>query len=45
VDVVDKEDSFAPARSAGGVISEARGVGGGVADVEGACEIKGVIEK
>jgi hypothetical protein len=43
--VVDDEDSFAAARDAGGVISEARGACGGVVDVEGACEVEGVIEK
>jgi hypothetical protein len=45
MDVVDDEDSFATARGADGVISEARGAGGGVIDVEGACEVEGVIEK
>jgi hypothetical protein len=45
VDVVDDEDGFAAARGAGGVVSEARGASGGVIDVEGAREIKGVIEK
>jgi hypothetical protein len=45
VDVVDDEDSFAAAQGAGGFISEARGVGAGVVDVEGACEVEGVIEK
>jgi hypothetical protein len=45
VDVVDDEDGFAAARGAGGVVSEARGGGGGVIDVEGAREVKGVIEK
>jgi hypothetical protein len=44
VDVVDDKDGFATARGAGGVVSEARGAGG-VVDVEGACEVKGVIEK
>jgi hypothetical protein len=33
--VVDDEDGFATAR----------GVGGGVVDVEGTCEVEGVIEK
>jgi hypothetical protein len=45
VDVVDNEDGFAATRGAGGVISEARGVGGGVVDVEGAREVEGVIKK
>jgi hypothetical protein len=45
VDVVDDEDGFAAARGAGGVVFEAWGVGGGVIDVEGAREVKGVIEK
>jgi hypothetical protein len=45
VDVVDDEDGFATARGAGGVVSEARGAAGGVVDVEGAHEVKGVIEK
>jgi hypothetical protein len=46
VDVVDDEDGFAAARGAGGVISEAQGAGGGgVVDVEGAREVKGVVEK
>jgi hypothetical protein len=45
VDVVDDEDDFPAARGAGGVISEARGAGGGVVDVEGALEVEGVIEK
>jgi hypothetical protein len=45
VDVVDDEDGFAAAQGAGGVISEAWGVGGGVVDVEGAREVEGVIEK
>jgi hypothetical protein len=45
VDVVDDEDGFATARGAGSVISEARGAGGGVIDVEGAREVKGVIKK
>jgi hypothetical protein len=44
VDVVDEKDGFATARGSGGVISEARGAGG-VVDVEGAREVKGVIEK
>jgi hypothetical protein len=34
VDVVDDEDNFAAARGAGGVV-----------DVEGAREVKGVVEK
>jgi hypothetical protein len=45
VDVVDDEDGFAAARDTGGVVSEARGAGGGVIDVEGAHEVEGVIEK
>jgi hypothetical protein len=45
VDVVDDEDGFAAARGAGGVISEARGASGGAIDVEGTCEVKGVVEK
>jgi hypothetical protein len=45
VDVVDEEDGFAAARGANGVIFEARGAGGGVVDVEGACEVEGVIKK
>jgi hypothetical protein len=45
VDVVDDEDGFAAARGAGGVVSEAQGAGGGVVDVEGTCEVEGVIEK
>jgi hypothetical protein len=45
VDVVDDEDGFAAARGASGVVSEARGAGSGVIDVEGAREVKGVIEK
>jgi hypothetical protein len=45
VDVVVDEDGFAAARGAGGVVSEARGVGGGVINVEGAREVEGVIEK
>jgi hypothetical protein len=36
---------FAAAWGAGGVISEARGAGGGVIDVEGTREVEGVIEK
>jgi hypothetical protein len=43
--VVNDEDSFAAARGAGGVTFEARGVGGGVIDVEGAREVEGVIKK
>jgi hypothetical protein len=35
VDVVDDEDGF----------TAARGAGGGVVDVEGACEVEGVVEK
>jgi hypothetical protein len=45
VDVVDDEDGFAAAQGVGGVISEAWGAAGGVVDVEGACEVEGVIEK
>jgi hypothetical protein len=45
VDVFDDEDGFAAAWGAGGVISEARGGGGGVVDVEGAREVEGVIKK
>jgi hypothetical protein len=45
VDVVDDKDGFAATWSAGGVISEAWGAGGGVINVEGAREVKGVIEK
>jgi hypothetical protein len=45
MDVVDDEEGFAAARGAGGVVSEARGVGGGVVDVEGAREVEGIIEK
>jgi hypothetical protein len=45
VDVVDDEDGFAAARGADGVISEARGAGGGVIDVEGAREVEGVVEE
>jgi hypothetical protein len=45
VDVVDDKDGFAVAQGAGGVVSEARGVGGGVVDVEGAREVEGVVKK
>jgi hypothetical protein len=45
VNVVDDEDGFAATRGAGGVVSEARGVGGGVVDVEGAHKVEGVIKK
>jgi hypothetical protein len=45
VDMVDDEDSFAAARGVGGVVSEARGAGGGIVNVEGACEVEGVVEK
>jgi hypothetical protein len=45
MDVVDDEDGFATARGASGVISEARGAGGGVVHVEGTREVKGVIKK
>jgi hypothetical protein len=45
VDAVDDEDGFAAAWRAGGVVSEARGAGGGVIDVEDACEVEGVIKK
>jgi hypothetical protein len=45
VNVVDDEDSFAAAQGVSGVVSKARGAGGGVIDVEGAREVKGVVEK
>jgi hypothetical protein len=45
VDVVDDEDGFAAIQGAGGVISEARGAGDGVIDVEGTGEVEGVVEK
>jgi hypothetical protein len=45
VDVVDDEDGFVAARGVGGVVSEARGAGGGVVDVEGAREVNCVVEK
>jgi hypothetical protein len=45
MDVVNDEDGFTAAQGAGGVVFEARGAGGGVVDVEGAREVKGVIEK
>jgi hypothetical protein len=45
VDVVDDKDGFPTARGGGGVVSEARGAGGGVIDVEGACEVEGVVKK
>jgi hypothetical protein len=45
VDVVDNKDGFAAARGASGVVSKARGAGGGAVDVEGTREVKGVIEK
>jgi hypothetical protein len=46
VDVVDDEDGFAVARGAGGVVSEARGAGGGGAvDVEGTRKVEGVVKK
>jgi hypothetical protein len=45
LDVVDDEDGFAATRGASGVVSEARGVGGGVVDVEGTREVEGVIKK
>jgi hypothetical protein len=32
-------------RGTGGVVSEARGAGGGAVDVEGTCEVEGVIKK
>jgi hypothetical protein len=44
VDVVDDEDGFAVARGAGGVVSEARGAGSGVVDVEGVHEVEGVVD-
>jgi hypothetical protein len=37
------EDGFAAARGASGVVSKARGAGGGVVDVEGTHEVEGVI--
>jgi hypothetical protein len=45
VDVVDDEDDFAAARGAGGVVSKARGAGGGVIDVEGTREVEDVVKK
>jgi hypothetical protein len=45
VDVVDDEDGFAATRGVGGVISKAWGAGGGAIDVEGTCEVEGVIKK
>jgi hypothetical protein len=45
MDVIDNEDDFAAAQGVGGAVSEARGVSNGVVDVEGAREVKGVIEK
>jgi hypothetical protein len=45
VGVVDDEDGFPAARGADGVVSEARGAGGDVVDVEGARDVEGVIEK
>jgi hypothetical protein len=45
VDVVDDKDGFAATWGAGGVVSEARGAGGAVIDVEGAREVEGVIKK
>jgi hypothetical protein len=45
VDVVDDEDGFAATRDVGGVVSEARGAGGDVVDVESTREVKGVIKK
>jgi hypothetical protein len=45
VDVVDDEDGFAVARGVGDVVSETRDAGGGVVNVEGTREVKGVIEK
>jgi hypothetical protein len=45
VDVVDDEEGFSAAQHAGGVVSEARGAGGGVVNVEGTREVEGVIEK
>jgi hypothetical protein len=45
VDVVDNEDGFAAARGVGGVVSKARGAGGGVVDGEGTREVKGVVKK
>jgi hypothetical protein len=43
--LVDDEDGFAAAQGAGGVISEARGAGGGVVDVKGTREVEGVVKK
>jgi hypothetical protein len=45
VDVVDDKDGFATMRGAGGVVSKARGASGGVVNVEGACEVEGVVKK
>jgi hypothetical protein len=45
VNVVDDEDGFAAAWGASGVISKARGAGGGVVDVEGSRDVEGVIKK
>jgi hypothetical protein len=45
VDVVDDKDGFAAMRGAGGVVSKARGAGGAVVNVEGACEVEGVVKK
>jgi hypothetical protein len=45
IDVVDDEDGFPATRGAGGVISEARGAGGGVIDMEDAREVEGVVKK
>jgi hypothetical protein len=45
VHVVDDKDGFAAARDASGVISKARGAGGGVVDVEDAREVEGVVKK
>jgi hypothetical protein len=45
VDVFDNEDGFAAAQGAGGVVSEARGAGGGVIDVKCAREVESIIEK
>jgi hypothetical protein len=45
VDVIDDKDGFPAARGTGGVVSEARGAGGGVVDVEGTREVKCVVKK
>jgi hypothetical protein len=45
MDVVDDEDGFVATQGAGGVVSEARGAGGGAIDVEGTREVEGVVKK